>query len=173
MTALEQVRGVIRALQTSMMVLMAKIVNNVYLKILTVLAKRLILDTWMGPGRGFADQGDWYITALKIQAKIFKDGRQVIILIKRPYLKFESWANYETTIKSISSVPFSRMFIRKIFCRSLSKHLWWSLYLVKFHAFSIFFLTSFRRMLLKYKNYYLRRILFWTLKQHQTTKTSS
>ena len=40
--ALEQLRGVIRALQTSMMVFLTKIVSNVILKTVTVLAKRLI-----------------------------------------------------------------------------------------------------------------------------------
>ena len=45
---LEQIRGVIRALSTSMIVLLAKIVSNVSLKALTILAKRLILDVWLG-----------------------------------------------------------------------------------------------------------------------------
>ena len=49
--ALEQVRDIIRALQTSMMVILTKIVTNVSLKMLNILAKRLILDTWLGPGR--------------------------------------------------------------------------------------------------------------------------
>ena len=48
LSSLEQVRGVIRALQTSMIVLLAKIVSNVNLKALTILAKRLILDAWVG-----------------------------------------------------------------------------------------------------------------------------
>ena len=48
LSSLEQVRGVIRALQTSMIVLLAKIVSNVNLKALTILAKRLILDPWLG-----------------------------------------------------------------------------------------------------------------------------
>ena len=48
---LEQVRGVIRALQESMMILSTKIVTNISLKILTILAKTLILVAWLGPGR--------------------------------------------------------------------------------------------------------------------------
>ena len=40
--ALEQVRGAIRALQTSMMLLLTKIVSNMNLKNLTILEKRLI-----------------------------------------------------------------------------------------------------------------------------------
>ena len=52
---LEQVSGVIRALQTSMMVLLTKIVSKVNLKTLTILAKRLILDVWLGPGRASVD----------------------------------------------------------------------------------------------------------------------
>ena len=48
LSGLEQIRGVIRALSTSMIVLLAKIVSNVNLKALTILAKRLILDVWLG-----------------------------------------------------------------------------------------------------------------------------
>ena len=44
LSALKQVRGVIRALQTSMIVLLAKIVSSVTWKALTILAKRFILD---------------------------------------------------------------------------------------------------------------------------------
>ena len=43
MPALEQVTAVIKALQLSMVVLLAKIVDNVSLKTITILAKRLIL----------------------------------------------------------------------------------------------------------------------------------
>ena len=56
------------------MVLLTKIASNVCLKTLTSLAKRSILDALLGPGRASAD---WYITALKIQTKIFIDGKQV------------------------------------------------------------------------------------------------
>ena len=48
LSGLEQIRGVIRALSTSMIVLLAKIVSNVNLKALTILAKTLILDVWLG-----------------------------------------------------------------------------------------------------------------------------
>ena len=48
---LKHVRGVIRALQTPMMVLLIKIACNVNLKTLSILAKRLILDPWLGSGR--------------------------------------------------------------------------------------------------------------------------
>ena len=41
-----------------------------------ILAKRLILDAWVGPGCAFTD---WYITVLKIHTKIYKNGRQVKI----------------------------------------------------------------------------------------------
>ena len=44
-----------RALQASLMVLLTKIVSNVSLKTLTILAKRLILDAWQGPGCTSAD----------------------------------------------------------------------------------------------------------------------
>ena len=74
MHALEQASGVIRALEASMMVLLKKIADNVNLKASTILAKRLILNVWLGPG---CASTDWYITVLKIQTKICKDGRQV------------------------------------------------------------------------------------------------
>ena len=76
MYALEQIRGVIRTLQTSIIVLLAKTVSNINLKTLTILAKRLILVTWLGPGN---DSADGYNTVLKIQMDIRKDGRQVAI----------------------------------------------------------------------------------------------
>ena len=38
-------------------------------------------------------------------------------------------------------MPFLRTFVRKIFWKLLSKHLWQSLCLEKFHAFSIFLWT--------------------------------
>ena len=49
--AFEHVWGVIRALQTPMMVLLTKTVCNASLKTLPILAKRLILDAWLGLGR--------------------------------------------------------------------------------------------------------------------------
>ena len=64
LTALEQVRGASRALQKSMMVLLEKIVRNVNLKTLTSLAKRLILDAWVGQVYASVD---WYIAVLKMQ----------------------------------------------------------------------------------------------------------
>ena len=45
----------------------------------------------------------------------------------------------ETATKSICPVPFSRIFVWKIFCKLLSRYLWQSLFLVKSHVFSIFF----------------------------------
>ena len=41
---------------------------------LTIVSKRSTLDACLGPERVSAD---WYITVLKIQMKICKDGRQV------------------------------------------------------------------------------------------------
>ena len=55
MHALEQVRIGITALETSMTELLAKVVNNVNLITLTILAKKLILDAWLGPGCASAD----------------------------------------------------------------------------------------------------------------------
>ena len=74
MSVLEQVSGIIRALQISMMVLLTKIISDVNLKTLTILGNRLILDEWLGPGCASAD---WYIPVLKLQTKICKDEGQV------------------------------------------------------------------------------------------------
>ena len=73
MPALEPVRSVIRALQTPMMLLLAK---NSIVNLITpaILAKRLTLDTWLGPGCASAYG---YIKVHKIQMKICKVGRQV------------------------------------------------------------------------------------------------
>ena len=68
LSSLEQVRGVIRALQTSMIVLLAKIVSNVNLKALTILAKRLILDAWVGQ---VPTSADWFIRVLKVKMESF------------------------------------------------------------------------------------------------------
>ena len=74
MLQLEEVRGLIRALQTSIMVLLAKVVSNINSKMSTILAKRLIISSWLGPECASAD---WNIIVLKIQTKICKNGRQV------------------------------------------------------------------------------------------------
>ena len=74
LSALEQINGVIRAIQTSTMVLFAKVVCNVNWKALIILTKRLILDAWLGPVRASID---WYIIVLKNKTKIYKDERQV------------------------------------------------------------------------------------------------
>ena len=57
-----------------MMVLWTKIVSNINLKTLTILAKRLILLDLLGPERVSAEG---YITLLKMQMKICKDRRRV------------------------------------------------------------------------------------------------
>lgn len=72
MHTLEQVRGVIRAVQTSMMILLIKIDGSINLKALTILAKRLLLVVWLFPWR---ISSDGYNTVLKVQMKILKDGR--------------------------------------------------------------------------------------------------
>ena len=87
MPALEQVRGVIRALQTSVMVLSAEIVSNINLITLTVLPKRLFLDAWLGLGSA---SKDWYCEFLTIQTKICKDGRRSNIN-GRQMVKIESF----------------------------------------------------------------------------------
>ena len=101
--------------------------------------KRLIFGTWLGPG---CASEDWYITVLKIQTKILEDGRQVQMESFKSTMSLWSLSHKPTikpTIQSISPVPFSRIFLWKIFYDLLSKYLWQSLFLVKSHAFSIFF----------------------------------
>ena len=63
-----------QSLSNNIMVLLAKIVSNINLITLTILAKSLILDAWLGLGCAPADE---YITVLKFQMKICRDGRQV------------------------------------------------------------------------------------------------
>ena len=41
-------------------------------------------------------------------------------------------------VASSTMMSFSRRFVRKFFCKSLSNHLWPSLFLVKLHTFSVF-----------------------------------
>ena len=66
----------IRGLQTSIVVILTKIVSNIDSKTLNVLVKMLILVTGLGPG---GTSTDGYITVLKIQIEICKDGRRVKI----------------------------------------------------------------------------------------------
>ena len=156
MPALEQVIGAIRALQTSTMVLLAKIFSNVNLKTSTVLAKRLILDAWLGPGRASAD---WYITALKIQTKICKVRRQVKVESFQSTISIWSLSDrptINTTIKSICSVPWPIIFARETFCKLSSKLLRQRLFLVKPGAFSKFFWTPFRRIVFWGASYFRR-----------------
>ena len=70
-----------------MVVVLTKIVSKIDLKTLTIIAKRLILVTGMGP-RGASTDG--YITVLKIPIEIVKmeDEKDKIILINFLYLKF-------------------------------------------------------------------------------------
>ena len=135
----------------------SRIVSNVNLKALT---EKWILDAWLGPGYASAD---WYITALKIQTKICKGGRQVKMESFKSTSTTIKTTTIKTTIKSICPLPFSRIFLRNIFCKFLSKYLWQSLYLVKSHAFTIFFRKP-RRMRFYYENCSLRNILFYALR---------
>ena len=66
---LEQDRGVIRSLQTSVIILLTKIVTNINLKTLTS-RKKINLSCLTGPGRVSADG---YITVRKFQMDICKD----------------------------------------------------------------------------------------------------
>ena len=65
-----------RCNQTPMMVLLTKIVSSVNLKTLAILPKSLNLIVWLDPGHVSADG---YITILKNQMEICKDGRWIKI----------------------------------------------------------------------------------------------
>ena len=60
-----------------MTVIYTNIVSNISLKILTILGKRLISVAWLDPGHVSADG---YITVLKIEKEISKNGGQVKIV---------------------------------------------------------------------------------------------
>ena len=82
-----------------------------------------------------------------------KDG---IILINSFHLKFRllsclsiSWPLKQPS-KNMSGT-FSRVIVSRNFCKLLSKHLWWSLFLEKFNKFSIFFWISFDGYVLSMK----------------------
>ena len=71
------------------------------LKALATLAKRLILDDWLGLERASAN---WKITILKIQTKICKNGsKDRVILINYLHLKFKPWANYQNNYQKYLS----------------------------------------------------------------------
>ena len=162
MAVLERLRVIIRALQTSMMVLLTKIVGNVNLIKLTILAKRLILDAWPGPGCSCADG---YITVLKIRMKICKDGRQVkkeshFVLVFL-FLSISIWSlSHKPTIKKNYQMYLSsavlKLFVRKFYANYYQTESIFSKILCSQHIL----LNSFRRMCLNYENCSLRRILF-------------
>ena len=56
-----------------------------------------------------------------------------VILVRMRENRHQNNSEYGHFLRSI--------FVRKIFCKLLSKYLWQSLFLVKFHAFSTFFST--------------------------------
>ena len=105
----------------------AKSVSNVNLKTIANLGTtsisdvRLVSECACGGGCN---------TFLKTQTEIFP-WQEVNQLL---HFKFRL-VNYQKYL----SVPFSRIFVRKNFCSLLAKRMWWSLFLVKFNAFTIFF----------------------------------
>ena len=60
-----------------------------------------------------------------------------VILVRMRENRHQNNSEYGHFLRSI--------FVRKIFCKLLSKYLWQSLFLVKFHAFSTFFSTPLDR----------------------------
>ena len=98
-----------------MMVFLTKLVSNFSLKMIPILAKRLILDALLGPGRASAN---WYSTALKNQQKKCIDEKQVKMESSESTISIGSLDHkptIKTTIESIYPVTFSRIFVRKIF----------------------------------------------------------
>ena len=106
---------------------------------LTILVYRLILAARLCPGRTSAYR---YITVLKIQTGICKDGRRV--KMESFWLTISIWSlghkpTIKRTIKSIWPLLFLRNFDREIFSKLLSNHLWQILFWLKSHASSILF----------------------------------
>ena len=75
--------------------------------------KKIIFDAWLGPG---CASEDWYITALTIQTKICKDGRQVKMESAISIRSLSHKPTIKTIAKSICPVPFSSIFVWNIFC---------------------------------------------------------
>ena len=71
----------------------------------------------------------------------------------------------------ICPMSFLRTFVRKIFCKLLSKYLWQSFFLEKISCFQYILLNTFRWMHLYFGNCSLKSILFQTLKQHSDYKS--
>ena len=135
------------------MVLLTKIVNNINLKTLFILAKRLIWITWLSTRRVSADG---YITVLKIQMKTCKNGKRsfnhLIInkdhLIKYFHLKFKLEADHWNNYPKYLSVGILKKFCLEKFIFS------------KIPCFQHIPLKTFRQMRLKHENCSLRRVLF-------------
>ena len=109
----ELVKGVTRALQNIHDSIFGKNSQQRYLTAISILAKRLILDGFLGPA---CASTDWYITVLKIQTKICKDGRQVKMELIESTISIGLLSHKSATkrtIKSISTLPISKIFFRK------------------------------------------------------------
>ena len=106
-----------------MMVFLTKLVSSFSLKMIPILTKRFILDALLGPGRVSAN---WYITALKNQQKKCIDEKQVKMESSESTIcigSLDHKLNIKRTIESIYPVTFSRIFVRKIFCKVFLKYL--------------------------------------------------
>ena len=113
MYASELVKGVTRALQNIHNSIFGKNSQQRYLTALSILAKRLILHGSLGSA---CASTDWYITVLKIQTKICKDGRQVKMESIESTIFIGSLSHKSATkrtIKSISTLPISKILFRK------------------------------------------------------------
>ena len=111
---------------------------------LTILAKRSIIDFSLRP-----KCASEYNTVLKIQTET-DSNKYAIILINYLHLMFRSvnCLGIRQPLKRLPKVSVwcstyivrLRIFVRSIFYKSLSKHLWGEV-LVKFHDFSLYFST--------------------------------
>ena len=98
-----------------------------------------------------------------------------VTFINSLHLKFRSiiCLNMSRPLKQVSklficSQALSRIFVRKIFCKLLSKHLA-EFTLIKVPFFQHILLDTIRRTNLKYENYFLRGVLFQAFKQYLGT----
>ena len=117
----------------------------------------------------------WYITVLKIRIEIYKGERQV--KMESFWSTISVWnlrhkPTIKTAIKGIHPVPFSRIFVGKIFCKLFSKYRWQSLFVVKSHAFSIFFWIPLDGCACNLKIVLRRASYFRRSNNIETTKTS-
>ena len=133
----EQGRGAVTTL------IFTKIVSNVDLKPLTILAKRSTIDAWLVPEHASAGG---YTVKFSLTAS-----KGDIILMNTLHLKFRliNCLSISWPLKQLSKVVFSGTFVWKILCKLLLRHLWQRL--IKVPCFQHIVLNTFGRLRRKYE----------------------